>query len=142
VARGRHLLCRRGIFCPATLSGSRAQENMPPGGDDLSGQSAMHLLAAPARSRAPEVLGETNSKSIRGLFVFYRVHRMLPRCCGPAGQNQRRQKETSVAVLPFNNMSNVRNKVYFNDGITEGHNTDLSKMSDAGHRHATAFAGN
>lgn len=38
-------------------------------------------------------------------------------------------KQSSVAVLPFNNMSNDPEQKYFSDGITEDLITDLSKIS-------------
>ncbi|MGI9481526.1 MAG: tetratricopeptide repeat protein, partial [Hyphomicrobiales bacterium] len=37
--------------------------------------------------------------------------------------------ERSIAVLPFNNMSDDKNQVYFADGISEDIITDLSKVS-------------
>ena len=48
---------------------------------------------------------------------------------GPAETADKRPSKSSIAVLPFANLSDAKGQAYFADGITEDITTDLSKVA-------------
>lgn len=62
--------------------------------------------------------------------VGYRLSRPNPLRNNGVSTESGRTKKTSVAVLPFTNLSSDREQEYFSDGLSEDLITDLSKVQD------------
>jgi len=74
-----------------------------------------------------EDLGEQTLKNIPGRVRVYRVQAALPTSTPTPAPTA--SEKPSIAVLPFDNMSDDREQEYFSDGITEDLITALSKIS-------------
>ena len=76
--------------------------------------------------------GEKAVRNIAQPLRVYFVNLGQPLHAGPvsnAGSKALRSDKPSIAVLPFQNMSDDREQEFFSDGITEDIITDLSKVS-------------
>jgi adenylate cyclase len=109
---------------------ARLQQLADPGGVLVSGKVAKEVEKRLAFGF--ESLGEQRMKNISEPIVCYRVltHRETPSQFAARSTKQPSpSNKTTIAVLPFLNMSGDPEQEYFSDGITEDLITDLSKIS-------------
>jgi adenylate cyclase len=74
--------------------------------------------------------GEKLLRNIARPVHVFLIEPALPASQQRAARTQPPQRRTSLAVLPFTNMSGDPQQEYFSDGITEDLITDLSNVSD------------
>ena len=74
--------------------------------------------------------GEKLLRNIARPVHVFLIEPALPASQQRAARTQSPQRRTSLAVLPFTNMSGDPQQEYFSDGITEDLITDLSNVSD------------
>src|SRR5207245_156361 len=95
---------------------------------DAGGLIVSHTVHEHVRGRLPfqfEDLGERSLKNIVRPIRVYRVVWQADRSTPPQPELPNR---TSIAVLPFTNMSSDPEQDYFADGLAEDLITDLSKI--------------
>ncbi|MFO1131068.1 MAG: adenylate/guanylate cyclase domain-containing protein [Hyphomicrobiales bacterium] len=106
---------------------SRMVAHAPPGG--IACSAGIRFQIGSKLDVAFEDLGEKTLRNIaRPLHVFL-IDTNLPTARERAATRQQPER-TSLAVLPFTNMSGDPQQEYFSDGITEDLITDLSNVSE------------
>jgi TolB-like protein/Tfp pilus assembly protein PilF len=103
---------------------ARLEQIAPPGGICLSGTAHDHLAGA-----LDIVLEDAGEQKLKNISRPVRAWRWMPE--QPAAPETptaaRASAKTAIAVLPFDNMSDDPEQVYFADGLTEDLITALSK---------------
>ncbi len=137
----RHMIFRIGInladvivrgddfFGDDVNMASRLVELAPPGGIACSAGIRYQI-----GSKLDLRFHDQGAKSVKNIQQPIHVFIIAPETGEPPGKPARvagnPRGKTSVAVLPFTNMSGDREQDYFSDGMTEDIITDLSKVSD------------
>jgi adenylate cyclase len=103
---------------------ARLESFAEPGGIAVSGSVRDHV--GNRLDLQFEDRGEQQLKNIERPIRVYNVRVEPP---SAADVNKKKDDRPSIAVLPFNNMSEDPEQEYFSDGITEDIITDLSKIS-------------
>ncbi|MEI7599363.1 MAG: adenylate/guanylate cyclase domain-containing protein [Aestuariivirga sp.] len=106
---------------------SRMVAHAPPGG--IACSAGIRFQIGSRLDVAFEDLGEKTLRNIaRPLHVFLIEH-IEPKVQARAPVVRQAAERTSLAVLPFTNMSGDKQQEFFSDGITEDLITDLSNVS-------------
>jgi TolB-like protein/Tfp pilus assembly protein PilF len=123
------------IFGDGVNVAARLEGLAEPGGIALSGD-----VRNAVRGKVELTLEDLGERALKNIETPVRVYRVPAVAFGVAAAGPARQQPTaaarasrpdkpSIAVLPFDNMSDDPEQAYFSDGIAEDLITDLSKIS-------------
>ncbi len=128
---GDVLLHHGNVFGDVVNIASRIQALAPPGGIYISEMVYRNIVNK--QGLDCQFIKEEALKNIKEPTKIYELLTQnspltVEKNIEPSGKTSKKPPKTSVAVLPFFNMSNDQDQEYFSDGLTEDIITQLSKI--------------